>query len=71
MLNVWETYGRVETAAYLRLPKRLGYMSFATLVRSGEARRARPDTKPESIGSGESLQSVMPRLSKMPRKYFD
>jgi hypothetical protein len=33
--------------------------------------RAMPDTKPASVGSGEGLQSVMPCLSKMSRKFFE
>jgi hypothetical protein len=71
MLKAVETYGRVQTAAYWRLPKRMGYMSLATHVKGGESMRARPDTKPGSTWSGEGLQSAMQCSSKMSRKYFD
>jgi hypothetical protein len=46
-------------------------MSFATRVRGGKSMRARHETKLESIGRGEGVQSVMPCLSMMSRKYFN
>jgi hypothetical protein len=46
-------------------------MSFATPVRSGESIRARPDTKPRSIGREDCVQTVMLCLSRMSHKYFD
>jgi hypothetical protein len=43
-------------------------MSFATLVRGCDSMRARPETEPGSIGSGDGLQSVIPCLYMVSRK---